>query len=140
MRKRSATRGCCAVARRTIARSRFSFSGTRTALQWAPKFTPAMLLVPRRRRRRRRGKNLNAWWSLIRASIYQRQNARRGTDKYKVATVARPPMHITTECVLQRLRAPVAEEALRVPEKHVLLDGACSVPGSLATCTTNTLF
>ncbi len=47
-------------------------------------------------------KNLNAWWSLIRASILvvldtQRQNARRGIDKYKVSTVARPPLHITKE-------------------------------------------
>ena len=72
--------------------------------------------------------NLNAWWSLIRASILvvleaQRQNARRGIHKYKVPTVARPPTHITKECVLQRLRARVTEEALRVPEPHVLQDG-----------------
>ncbi len=73
-------------------------------------------------------KNHNAWWSLIRASILvvlesQRQNARRGIDKYKVTTVAQPPLHITKECVFQRLRARVAEEAIRVPEQHVLMDG-----------------
>ncbi len=71
---------------------------------------------------------INAWWSLIRASILvvlyaQRQNARRGIDKYKVTTVARPPLHITNDCVLQRFRARVAEEAIRVPEQHVLMDG-----------------
>jgi ribonuclease HI len=78
--------------------------------------------------RKELAKNLNAWWSLIRASILvvldtQRQNARRGIDKYKVSTVARPPLHITKECVLQRLRARVAEEAMRVPEQHMLMDG-----------------
>jgi hypothetical protein len=68
------------------------------------------------------------WWSLIRASVLvilgaQRQNARRGIDKYKVPAVARPPLHITKECVLQRLRARVTEEALRVPEQYVLKEG-----------------
>ena len=38
-------------------------------------------------------------------------------------TVAPPPTHITKECVLQRLRARVTEEALRVPEPHVLQEG-----------------
>ncbi len=78
--------------------------------------------------RKELAKNRNAWWSFIRASILvvldtQRQNARRGIDKYKVTTVALPPLHITKECVLQRLRARVAEEASRVPEQHVLMDG-----------------
>ncbi len=50
-------------------------------------------------------KNLNAWWSRIRASVLvvldtHRQNAQRGIDKYKVTTVARPPLHITKECVV----------------------------------------
>jgi hypothetical protein len=36
-------------------------------------------------------------------------------DKYKII--------VTKECMLQRLRARVAEEALRVPEQHVLMDG-----------------
>ncbi len=40
----------------------------------------------------------------------QRQNARCGIDKYKVTTVDRPPLHITKECVIQRVRARVAEK------------------------------
>jgi hypothetical protein len=47
----------------------------------------------------------------------------RRIAKYKVTTVARPPRHIAKECVHQRLRARVAEEALRVPEQHLLMDG-----------------
>ncbi len=72
--------------------------------------------------------NLYAWWSLIRACILvvldtQRHNARHGIDKYNVSTVARHPLHITKECVLQRLRARVTGEALRVSEQHVLKEG-----------------
>ncbi len=73
-------------------------------------------------------KNLNDWWSLIRASILvvldaQRQSVLRGIGKYKVTTVARPPLHTTKACVRHRLRARVAKEAIRVPEQPVLIDG-----------------
>ncbi len=37
--------------------------------------------------------------------------------------LARPHLHITKECVLQRLRARVTEETFRVPEQHVLKEG-----------------
>jgi hypothetical protein len=61
--------------------------------------------------------NLNAWWSRIRASIIvvlanPRQNARHDIHKHKVPAVARPPVHITKECVLHRFRAGVTEEAV----------------------------
>ncbi len=51
----------------------------------------------------------------------QRQKARRGIEKYKVTTVTRPPQHCTKECVFQRLRARVAEEAIGVPEHQKLM-------------------
>ncbi len=54
----------------------------------------------------------------------QRHNARRGIDKYKVPTVARPPLHITKECVRQRFRARVTDEDFRVPEQHMLKEGS----------------
>ena len=72
---------------------------------------------------------LHAWWSMIRASVLvvveaQRQAARRGIQKYKVTTVARPPLRITQECILQRLRERVLEEHLRVEDNDTLHEGA----------------
>ncbi len=43
----------------------------------------------------------------------------RGIDKYNVTNVYRPALHIAKECVLQRLRARVADKPMRVPEQHV---------------------
>ena len=81
---------------------------------------------------------LHAWWSLIRATILvvlegQRQNARRGVEKYKVVTVARPPLHVTKGCVLQRLRERVLEEVFSVVDMRTLSHGALlgNVLGSL---------
>ncbi len=64
---------------------------------------------------------LHAWWSLIRAAILmaleaQRHAARPCIEKYKVVTVARPPLHVPKGCVLQRLCERVLEEVLRMDE------------------------
>jgi hypothetical protein len=53
-----------------------------------------------------------------------REAARRGVDKYKVVTVARPPLYVTQGCVLQRLHERVLEEVLRVDEMRALSHGA----------------
>jgi ribonuclease HI len=82
---------------------------------------------------------LHAWWSMIRASILavvesQRQAARRGREKYNVPTVARPPLRVTKECILLRLRERVLEENVRVEDNDTLHEGAL-LANILGRCT-----